>query len=113
MMSDSKVFEVTEDHIKLLKGMYIGWDDCEFGAPAVDPKRPYGNSSVIADIAEILGWMDDDWWDGDQETDQWREAGNKIHNEMQTVLQILVRNLSIEPGTYKTSTSYGNDWTKA
>jgi hypothetical protein len=35
--------------------MYITWDDCEFGAPACDCKRPYGNSDVYGDMAEILG----------------------------------------------------------
>jgi hypothetical protein len=49
------LFTVTEGHLKLLQHLNIGWDDCEFGAPCVDPKRPYGNSSVYIDIAEILG----------------------------------------------------------
>jgi hypothetical protein len=54
-MSGVTEFTVTEDHLKLLRRAYIGWDDCEFGAPGIDPKRPYGNSDVIGDIAEILG----------------------------------------------------------
>ena len=53
-------FTVTDEHLKLLRGAYVGWDDCEFGAPAIDCKRPYGNSDVIADIAEILEVPDDD-----------------------------------------------------
>jgi len=47
-------FEITREHLKLLKNMYVGWDDCEFGAPNIDPKRPYGNSDVINDIANAL-----------------------------------------------------------
>ena len=50
-----KLFELTEEHIKLLRQMCVSWDDCEFGAPAIDCKRPYGNSDVYSDIAKILG----------------------------------------------------------
>lgn len=36
--------------------MHIGYDAwTEFGAPEVDPKRPYGNSNVYLYLAEILG----------------------------------------------------------
>lgn len=50
----SETFEVTDDHLILVRELYWTWDDCEFGAPAVDPKRPYGNSDVVGDIAAIL-----------------------------------------------------------
>lgn len=49
-----KTFEVKEEHIKLLRSAYTSWDDCEFGAPAIDCKRSYGNSDVLGDMAEIL-----------------------------------------------------------
>lgn len=32
-------FTLTDDHVKLLHAMFVGWDDCESGAPAVDPKE--------------------------------------------------------------------------
>lgn len=40
---------------KLAKNLCWYWDKCETGAPAVDPKRPYGNSDVDCDVLEILG----------------------------------------------------------
>lgn len=49
------IFELKEEHTKLLQHAIIEWDDCETGAPAINPKRPYGNSSVAEDVAEILG----------------------------------------------------------
>ena len=49
------IFEMTENHIKLLNNFYVNWDDCEFGAPCINPKRPYGNSSGVDDVAEVLG----------------------------------------------------------
>ena len=61
-------FTVTEEHLKLLRRAYVGWDPCEFGAPAIDCKRPYGNSDVISDIGEILGY-ERVHWDPDDDGD--------------------------------------------
>ena len=46
---------VNEYHIKLLKKSYWRYEDCEFGAIAMDCKRPYGNSGVLEDVREITG----------------------------------------------------------
>jgi len=43
---------------KLLRSANLSWDDCEYGAPQIDPKRPYGNSNVPDDIREKLGMED-------------------------------------------------------
>lgn len=49
-------FTVTDQHLALLRRTHIGYDAwTEFGAPEVDSKRPYGNSNVHLDLAEILG----------------------------------------------------------
>lgn len=109
--NDPKVFEVTQDHLKLLDRTFIGYDDwVEFGAPGVDPKRPYGNSDVYGDIAEIIG-LPGEGEDGEF-SDPQRDFMLRLHKEMQHVLQILVRNRGIEVGTYKTSGSYNVDWRK-
>jgi hypothetical protein len=42
------------EHLALLKHAEWSWNDCEFGAPSMDPKRPYGNSDVEDDLAELL-----------------------------------------------------------
>jgi hypothetical protein len=110
-------FTITEDHMKLLNRMYIGWEDCEFGAPAVDCKRPYGNSYVYGDIAEILGIkgevdLEDNEWDFSE--DQKAEM-SRLHSEMQVVLQILVKNAAtgIKAGdTYVREASWSSDWEK-
>ena len=54
-MSGHTAFTVTDEHLALLRRAYVVWEPIEFGAPAIDGKRPYGNSDVHADIAEILG----------------------------------------------------------
>lgn len=83
------IFTLTSDHIKLLRRFIVGWQDCEFGAPEIDPKRPYGNSDVIEDIREILV---------KELTD--KEARN-IHNETQIALQIILFTGKMKPGTYE------------
>jgi len=104
-----KTFVVTHEHLKLLRRMWIRWEDCEYGAPAVDSKRPYGNSDVEGDIAEILCWeFEEDEWDGVPA--DIRGAAADIHSEMQTVLQILVVNLHIYPGKYERPDDYSTQW---
>lgn len=99
-----KVFEVRPEHLKLLRRMHVGWNDIEYGAPEIDPKRPYGNSSVENDVREILCAPN-------LGSDKVRE----LHREMQTVLQILVSTGGqIEPfTTYVTSGDYLEDWREA
>jgi hypothetical protein len=46
---------VTSDHLKLLSRTNWIWEHAEYGAAAIDPKRPFGNSNVDRDIMEILG----------------------------------------------------------
>lgn len=108
-------FTVTDDHLRLLDRINIGYDDStEFGAPEVDPKRPYGNSDVYGDIGEILGVQpdgEDDW--GPEFSDAQRERFRRIHRDMETVLQILVRHRSIRAGVYRRSSPYGVDWAPA
>lgn len=93
---------VTEDHIKLLtSGMSIGWDSCEFGAPYIDPKRPYGNSDVFDDMAEILPHLADDWM-----------ALARLHGELELVLSIVLSTGSFRPGVYSRTNVYGSrGWT--
>lgn len=53
---DDTEFELTEQHLKLVRHFNFEWQHCETGAPAVNPKRPFGNSDVPPDIADLLGW---------------------------------------------------------
>jgi len=111
-MSNKQKFILTDQHLKLLSRMVVGWQDCEFGAPEIDPKRPYGNSSVIADIVEILGIpqqvcphcdepISEDGYDEDEL--------QKLHEETETALQIVLSTQSFIPGKY-TADEYGFDW---
>jgi hypothetical protein len=106
-------FTITEEHLKLLKHMYVRWDDCEFGAPAIDSKRPYGNGDVIGDMHEILTGQfldeeDEDYYDYIGELEN---KYTKLHEQMETVLQICLATLSFETGFYIRE-GYGLNWRK-
>jgi hypothetical protein len=104
-------FTVTEEHLKLLRHAVIRWQGDEFGAPEVDPKRPYGNSSVYPDIAEILG-IQPDGDDYEPFSEALRERMDKAHRGTEKALQIAVRTGSFEAGDY-IAPRYSRDWKKA
>lgn len=87
-MSKPKVFvTITEDQVKLLNRMQVMWIDGEYGAPAINPKRPYGNSAVESDICEILGWKKEgDDGEGPCWSSVQRKRAEDIHTGMEAVL---------------------------
>jgi len=99
---DAETFWLTEIHLRLAREMYVSWDGTEFGAPAIDPKRPYGNGDVLGDMREMMS-----------EPDAWSDDGlREIHSQMQTAIQIIL-NLapkSALPGLYQRE-KYGGTWT--
>jgi hypothetical protein len=93
----AKHLTITDEHIKLLNRMYTSWGDCEYGAPSIDCKRPYGNSDVPNDIYEILDWDKSETEEYEKDETEERVGYNDkraraIHEEMEDVLQILVSN---------------------
>lgn len=107
----ARKFVVTEDHLRLVRAMWIDWSDVEYGAPCVDPKRPYGNSDVEGDVAELLGWTVDG---EDGLTHGQREIAAQLHRDTQTVLQILVTLGACKPGTYVLREQYNDTtWERA
>lgn len=109
-MMDDRRFTITEQHLKLIRAMQIDFDaSIEFGAPAVDPKRPYGNSSVYVDMRKILGMpAPDDDMDCQEEEER---ALYKLHEETATALQIAVATGSFEAGEYR-APAYTSRWEK-
>ena len=112
-MRNQNTFHVLPEHITLLRNMYLRWDDCEFGAPAVDSKRPYGNSSVYPDIAQILGIKGEDTSNGYEELTRGQEEYLwELHRGTETVLQIFLSTGVMQPGVYRMTSDYGKDWTR-
>ena len=102
-LENSTVFELTQQHLDLLRETSISWDDCEFGAPCIDCKRPYGNSDVETDIADIIKLPKKGNWDSTEE--MWNEKAQEklaeIHKETQIALQIILHCQTFETGKYK------------
>jgi hypothetical protein len=101
-------FTVTEDHLKLLRHVRVAdWHPGEgyFGAAGIDSKRPYGNSYVARDIAEILDTPDEDWEYEDGEkanvTDEAEERLMRLHVETMVALQIVLAAGEFRPGRYR------------
>lgn len=100
---------ITESHLKLLKNMYVSWDNCEFGAPTINCKRPYGNSGVISDILDIL----DIPYDNENLNEALIDFAEKIHQDMEDVLQICLCLQTFEVGEYKKTNEYDSrSWVK-
>jgi hypothetical protein len=98
-------FTVTEEHLKLLRHIHLYWDYGEgYGAPAVNPKRPYGSSDVERDIAEILEAPDSDWELVDGEvlypTPEAQERFTRLHVETMLVLHVTLAAGELRPGRY-------------
>lgn len=93
-------FEITEEHLKLAKRMYVSWEDCEYGAPSINCKRPYGNSDVEDDICEILGFerIEADYEEVYSTEDL--KYAEMIHLQMETVLQICLKFLEFKTGVF-------------
>lgn len=99
-------FKITDSHIKLARKMYVGWSDVEFGAPEIDPKRPYGNSDVTNDIAEILGLPIEE-----EMPEALVDYLHSLHKSMETALQIFLCTGKFETGEYEND-DYGLNWKK-
>lgn len=80
-------FEVKPEHLLLLKNMWVIHNYDEFGAPTVDPKRPYGNGDVLGDLEEFLPGRSE-------------HELLKLHQELEIVLQIALATQKFAPGKY-------------
>ena len=78
--------------MKLLEKACWDYEECEYGAPAIDCKRPYGNSDVEGDIAEILGWqlIKDNHGDELLSQEQGSKA-NELHNDLLEIIPQIIK----------------------
>jgi len=84
-------FVLGNDHLKLLRAARVQWQNCETGAPEIDPRRPYGNSDVAGDVARILGCEVQRCPHCHEPlSEQCDEALMQAHRETETALQIVL-----------------------
>lgn len=95
--------EVTANHLKLLK--CFSFDDrAPPERPGIDPKRPYQTpGKPTSSIAELL------FSDDDVSEDENFEVTEEMHREMASVLQVFLREATIEQGVYS-GTPVFNNW---
>lgn len=93
---DKKIFELRPEHLLLLKNANVQMQDVEVGAPEIDPKRPYGNSFVAGDVAQILGRPRVDSSRSPEALEMLR-----LHYETVEALQIVLQLQTFEPGVYR------------
>lgn len=99
-----KRFKVTDAHVTLARAMIVGWCGDEFGAPEIDPKRPYGNSNVIHDMLGLLGLPV-----VEEPPESLVDYLTELHKSMETALQVFLATGAFEPGVYVAS-GYRRDW---
>lgn len=110
--SDVTEFELKQVHLDLLKQSSIDWEDAEYGAPCIDPKRPYGNSNVEDDIAEIIKLKKAGNWDRTEEAwnDNAEELMRDLHLQTQIALEIILHCQTFRLGKYRKKEKYGGEW---
>ena len=108
-----KRFELTEDHVKLLRRANVRWEDEPYeGAPAIDAKRPFGNSDWVSDVAEIIGLEPIETDDGETFWPKGtRERCETLYRTLADALQVVLASGSFEPGIY-ISDRYHDNWRK-
>ena len=99
-------FTVTDEHLKLLRHACVNWDYGEgCGAPGINPKKPYGNSYVGRDVAEIVDAPGSDWeWEDGRKaypTPEAAERYTRLHVETMMALQIVLATGEFRPGRYR------------
>jgi len=91
--------------------MWVDWWDAETGAPGINPKRPYGNSSVEEDVCRILTGETIGRVDSKRQDliDEEKKKYFQLHTETETALQIVLSTGKFQPGVYQAE-EYGNNW---
>lgn len=102
-----KRFELRPEHVTLLRAATVQWNQMENGAPMIDPKRPYGNSDLSADLARVLGLS---YVNEAGPSYEGARRAYLAHVETQTALEIVLRTGSFAVGIYETSSDYKTDW---
>lgn len=108
-------FTVTPAHLALLRRAQVRWSkptSLGIGVPCIDPIRPYGDSSIEQNIAELadIPYDPDVLYGEGPESDVLRAKLLELHAETQTALQIALETAAFVAGRYvKVSRFHG--WT--
>lgn len=95
-------FELKQEHIDLISELnfqgLVSTEGSEIEyIPAINYKRPFGNSEVTYDVLERLGLTDENG----EYTDANRKRAEQLIIELPMALEIIVQNKTFEPGEYE------------
>jgi hypothetical protein len=110
-----KTFTLTENHLKLMRRLQAEWQEYnDVGAPGIDPKRPYGNSSVLHDIHGIVTGESIGTTDSKRNhlTEDESNFYLALHREMETALQVSLATGQFKAGHYE-APAYSSEWREA
>jgi hypothetical protein len=84
--------EITETHKRMLKRLQIQWEreGRGIGRLGIDSKRPYGNSRVHEDIAELAGMRKLDYEKDESYTEVEIAKMRQLHQDMAAILKQLI-----------------------
>lgn len=102
-------FTVTEDHLKLIRRLQFD-NESSWGAPSIDHKRPYGNSDVFRDIADIVGIPQPNRERDKDFTKEQYSRMRTLNLGVVVALQIFVATGRMLAGEYVASNEYTKDW---
>ena len=109
-------FKLTENHLKLLRAAKTFWISEPFGAPAVDPNRPFGNRDAMRDIIRITGTPTSTYPKFDID-DPKSEIPDGIYNnliqiyqQLDIALQIVLSTGKFEAGEYYWPEYWNGEW---
>lgn len=106
-----KYFELTRDHIKLVKSILVYWNE-DIERVVIDSKRPYGDSDIPRSVAEAIKLDFVEVQGGELKlTSQQEKYCWKLHKDMATVLQIVLSTGQFKSGEYECD-EYGYEWKK-
>lgn len=96
-------FELKPEHIKIMTDLNfrisILIDSEDRYRPAIDVKRPFGNSGSTTNVCEIMGWHCDE--ESGEYAAEDIEKAEMLIIELPVALQIVMQNHTFEPGEYE------------
>ena len=96
-------FKLKPEHIKIMTDLNfrisILIDSKDRYRPAIDVKRPFGNSGPTTNVCEIMGWHCDE--ESGEYAAEDIEKAEMLIIELPVALQIVMQNHTFEPGEYE------------
>lgn len=96
-------FKLKPEHIKIMTDLNfrisILLDSKDRYRPAIDIKRPFGNSGPTTNVCEIMGWHCDE--ESGEYAAEDIEKAEMLIIELPVALQIVMQNHTFEPGEYE------------